>query len=204
MAPWPPCKLIFFFYKAKFPIISTDPIRAHQHRIFSLTGLRAIFSTSAAGCCTLHVLEKPSFVYAPLSHTISRSLAPSPEGTSGNIPTPEEWQTLWASWDLITLQMIPQEMLHQKPIDLRHKCLFYIGHIPTYVCLGCYNLNVIELLFPLRFLDMLLSKSIGGGPTEPKYFWNIFERGIDPHVDDPDHCHVWNTISFNSIIPRDL
>lgn len=56
---------------------------------------------------------------------------------------------------------------------------------------------------------MLLSKAIGGSPTEPKYFWNIFEvrtksvcpllwetntrhmqRGIDPHVDDPDHCHV--------------
>ena len=56
---------------------------------------------------------------------------------------------------------------------------------------------------------MLISKSIGGEPTEPKYFWNIFEvrsqifispffmllmtshlqRGIDPHVDDPDHCH---------------
>ena len=43
--------------------------------------------------------------------------------------------------------MIPQEMLHQKPIDLRHKCLFYIGHIPTYVCMGHYDLNVIELLF---------------------------------------------------------
>ena len=26
---------------------------------------------------------------------------------------------------------LPPEMLHQKPIDLRHKCLFYIGHIPT-------------------------------------------------------------------------
>jgi len=25
------------------------------------------------------------------------------------------------------------------------------------------------------FLDMLLSKSIGGSATEPKWFWNIFE-----------------------------
>jgi hypothetical protein len=86
-----------------------------------------------AESCTFHILEKPSFVYPPFSHTISRSLAPSADGNFGNIPTPEEWKTLWASWDLITLQMIPQEMLHQKPIDLRHKCLFYIGHIPTYV-----------------------------------------------------------------------
>ena len=29
----------------------------------------------------------------------------------------------------ITLAMIPKEMLHQKPIDLRHVCLFYIGHM---------------------------------------------------------------------------
>ena len=29
----------------------------------------------------------------------------------------------------ITLQMIPREMLHTKPIDLRHICLFYIGHM---------------------------------------------------------------------------
>ncbi|KIJ65772.1 hypothetical protein HYDPIDRAFT_87355 [Hydnomerulius pinastri MD-312] len=66
--------------------------------------------------------------------------------------------------------MIPQEMLHQKPIDLRHKCLFYIGHIPT-------------------FLDMLMSKALNEPNTEPKNFTLIFERGIDPHVDDPDHCH---------------
>jgi hypothetical protein len=29
----------------------------------------------------------------------------------------------------ITLDMIPKEMLHQKPIDLRHICLFYLGHM---------------------------------------------------------------------------
>ncbi|PBK74139.1 hypothetical protein ARMSODRAFT_986213 [Armillaria solidipes] len=90
--------------------------------------------------------------------------------TTQNIPTLNEWKTLWSAWDLVTLKMIPQEMLLQKPIDLRHKCLFYIGHIPT-------------------FLDMLLSKAVGGSATEPAYFWNIFERGIDPHVDDPEYCH---------------
>jgi hypothetical protein len=199
-------QLITLFYKANCPI-STDPVQAEQHHIFSLASLRAIFSTYMAGSCTLHVLEKPTFVYPPLSHTISRSLAPSVEGTSGNIPTPKEWQLLWASWDLITLQMIPEEMLHQKPIDLRHKCLFYIGHIPTYVLMentkSSIRLNCC-FLSALRFLDMLISKSIGGEPTEPKYFWNIFERGIDPHVDDPDHCHVWHIILFNFIIPTDL
>ncbi|KAG6830822.1 hypothetical protein H0H87_006995 [Tephrocybe sp. NHM501043] len=115
-----------------------------------------------------YILERPSFVYTPLLQTPGFTLASKP--SSGNIPTLDEWKTVWATWDLITLQMIPRRMLHQKPIDLRHKCLFYIGHIPT-------------------FLDMLLSKAIGGEASEPKCFWNIFERGIDPHVDDPDHCH---------------
>ncbi|KAL1660365.1 C-type lectin protein [Schizophyllum commune] len=86
----------------------------------------------------------------------------------GNIPTEAEWESLWRAWDLVTLSMIPPAMLHQKPIDLRHKCLFYIGHIPT-------------------FLDMLVDKA--ERPSEPAYFWNVFERGIDPHVDDPEHCH---------------
>ncbi|KDR75270.1 hypothetical protein GALMADRAFT_249266 [Galerina marginata CBS 339.88] len=153
-------------------LIPTDPTQASHHHLFSSTtpGLRTILPLPISDSSTLHILEQPSFVYPPLSHTVAHSLAPSADGGSGNIPTLDDWKTLWATWDLITLQMIPQDMLHQKPIDLRHKCLFYIGHIPT-------------------FLDMLIVKSIGGEPTEPKYFWNIFERGIDPHVDDPDHCH---------------
>jgi hypothetical protein len=47
------------------------------------------------------------------------------------VPTLSEWRELWAMWDLVTLEMLPYEMLHHKPIDLRHKCLFYLGHIPT-------------------------------------------------------------------------
>ena len=194
----------FLFYKANCPI-STDPIQANHHHIFSLAGLRAIFSASVAESCTLHVLEKPSFAYLPLSHTISRSLAPSPEGTCGNIPTPEEWRTLWASWDFITLQMIPREMLHQKPIDLRHKCLFYIGHIPTYVVhMKCYNLDEIELIFFSLFkVSGYAHFEIDWWRAHRTQVLDIFERGIDPHVDDPDHCHVRNVISFNSVTSKD-
>ncbi|KAL1710676.1 C-type lectin protein [Schizophyllum commune] len=126
---------------------------------------------------------------APPSNTSSPSTpcglaSPTP---LGNIPTEADWESLWRAWDLVTLSMIPPAMLHQKPIDLRHKCLFYIGHIPT-------------------FLDMLVDKAerlaakdeterVASGekkfsrPSEPAYFWNVFERGIDPHVDDPEHCH---------------
>ncbi|KDN51927.1 hypothetical protein RSAG8_00478, partial [Rhizoctonia solani AG-8 WAC10335] len=57
-----------------------------------------------------------------------------------------------------------------RPIDLRHKCLFYLGHIPT-------------------FLDIHLTRVLGEKHTEPEHFKNIFERGIDPHVDDPTQIH---------------
>ena len=36
---------------------------------------------------------------------------------------------------------------------------------------------------------MLLSHLLKEPYTEPKNYTMIFERGIDPHVDDPDHCH---------------
>nr|GAT57897.1 predicted protein [Mycena chlorophos] len=155
---------------AKQPFISTNPAQAAHLLEFSLASLRSVLSlTSGCGVFNIHILERPTVVFPPASRTLSFS-ASSSHSVEGNIPTMEEWRTLWRAWDLVTLKMIPKSMLHQKPIDLRHKCLFYIGHIPT-------------------FLDMLLSKATGGSATEPKYFWNIFERGIDPHVDDPDHCH---------------
>ncbi|KAJ6558463.1 C-type lectin protein [Mycena vulgaris] len=138
--------------------ISRTDTQASHLLAFSLASLRAVISVTC-GQYTIHVLEQPAVVFRPLTYTPSFS----PSGHSsdaGNIPTVEEWKNIWTAWDLVTLQMIPQEMLLQRPIDLRHK-----------------------------FLDMLLSKAIGGAPTEPSYFWNIFERGIDPHVDDPDHCH---------------
>lgn len=81
-----------------------------------------------------------------------------------------EFHDLWAAWDVVTLGMIPSAMLHQKPIELRHKPLFYIGHLPT-------------------FNAILLTNAIREPLPEPRSYTKIFERGIDPHVDDPNHCH---------------
>ncbi|KAF9240387.1 C-type lectin protein [Melanogaster broomeanus] len=132
--------------------------------VFSASGLRSIFSVSLPNTnSTLYCLERPQISFPPL---LTATSSYSPFGP----PAVDDWLNLWAAWDLVTMAMIPQEMLHQKPIDLRHKCLFYIGHIPT-------------------FLDMLMSRSLDEPNTEPKNFTLIFERGIDPHVDDPEHVH---------------
>lgn len=90
------------------------------------------------------------------------------------VPSLEEWSQLWEFWDLITLKMIPESMLHSKPIDLRNPCIFYIGHIPT-------------------FLDIHLSR-VGNGIYTNKAYTQIFERGIDPDVDDPTQCHSHSEI----------
>jgi hypothetical protein len=66
--------------------------------------------------------------------------------------------------------MIPEDELLNKPIKLRNACIFYLGHIPT-------------------FLDLQLNKATKQPLSEPSYYPKIFERGIDPDVDNPNHCH---------------
>ncbi|KAI8602853.1 hypothetical protein EDD21DRAFT_303143 [Dissophora ornata] len=91
-------------------------------------------------------------------------------------PTQEEWTELWKSWDLITMTMIQHPtMLLEQPIALRHPFLFYLGHIPV-------------------FLDTQLSRVLKEKFTEPEYFNVIFERGIDPDVDDPTKCHAHSEV----------
>lgn len=91
------------------------------------------------------------------------------------IPSLAEWKQLWAAWDEVTRQMIPEDMLLDQPIKLRNACIFYLGHIPT-------------------FFDMKLSEATGTELTEPEFFSQIFERGIDPDVDNPEHCHAHSEI----------
>lgn len=102
------------------------------------------------------------------------SLIPS-SYASTPLPTVADWKALWAAWDLVTQQMIPHEELHNKPIKLRNACIFYLGHIPT-------------------FLDIQLTKTTGERASNPAYYQNIFERGIDPDVDNPEHCHAHSEI----------
>ncbi|CAI4216969.1 unnamed protein product [Parascedosporium putredinis] len=66
-------------------------------------------------------------------------------------------------------------LLQKQPDILRNACIFYLGHIPT-------------------FLDIQLTKTSGEAATEPGYFWDIFERGIDPDVDNPELCHAHSKI----------
>ncbi|KAF2838838.1 hypothetical protein M501DRAFT_934878 [Patellaria atrata CBS 101060] len=86
-----------------------------------------------------------------------------------------EWLSLWAAWDVVTQGMIPNEELLSKPIKLRNACIFYLGHIPT-------------------FMDIHITRATEGQPSEPNYYAQIFERGIDPDVENPELCHAHSEI----------
>jgi len=58
---------------------------------------------------------------------------------------------MWTAWDFVTRKMVPDSMLLEKPIDSKHICLFYTGHVPV-------------------FLDMQVSNLLGEPNTEPEYF----------------------------------
>ena len=113
----------------------------------------------------LHVLAKPTL---PFPRKIE-------EYAAQPVPNLQEFKQLWAAWDTVTRCMIPEDELLSKPIRLRNCCIFYLGHIPT-------------------FLDIHLTRATGQGPTSPKSYQTIFERGIDPDVDDPEHCHAHSEI----------
>jgi hypothetical protein len=180
--------------------------------LFSQSNLRPITSyVDPETNYTVWLLERPPFSFPPISgaytqsETVDASVTPAKRRPSGaslspltvndekadsedviqkekesnphGVPSVKEWEELWAFWDGITLGMIKKEMLLQKPIDLRHKNLFYIGHIPA-------------------FLDIFLSRHLNEPHSEPEYFKDLFERGIDPSVDDPTKIHVRSLLSL--------
>ena len=90
-------------------------------------------------------------------------------------PSLEEFEQLWQVWDTVTRHMLPEEEILSQPIKLRNCCLFYLGHIPT-------------------FLDIHIAKATDGRQTDPSSYRQIFERGIDPDVDNPEHCHAHSEV----------
>lgn len=113
----------------------------------------------------LHMLQKANIPF---------SKAPSLYAPQ-TLPTLQDWQSLWSTWDIVTKHMLPKQELTEKPIKLRNACIFYLGHIPT-------------------FLDIQLTKTTKMPPTDPASYYAIFERGIDPDVDNPEQCHVHSEI----------
>src|SRR5438876_4049190 len=76
----------------------------------------------------------------------------------------------WQRTDQIFSTLKPDALL-ARPIALRHPFIFYVGHLPAFawnhVCAG----------------------TLGRASFNPE-FDDVFSRGIDPDVDDPERCHA--------------
>ncbi len=81
----------------------------------------------------------------------------------------ERLRTAWARTDAL-VDLVAPEAMSSRPISLRHPFLFYVGHLPAFA----WN---------------HLCRSVLGRPSFLPSFDEIFERGIDPDVDDPGRCH---------------
>ncbi|KAH7350379.1 C-type lectin protein [Pyrenochaeta sp. MPI-SDFR-AT-0127] len=157
------------------PIAKGERVRIEESYKFSQGEIMTLWEGSKLAANTvwsnskgdygLHLVSKPA-VFFP---TKPEEYASTP------VPSLSEWRELWAAWDAVTRSMIPEEELLSKPINLRHACIFYLGHIPT-------------------FLDIHLARGTNGKPSDPAFFWDIFERGIDPDVEDPTKCHSHSDI----------
>lgn len=108
----------------------------------------------------LHMLVKQKMSFSPLPSVYAKTA----------LPSLNDWEATWEAWDTVTRRMLPNEELLEKPIKLRNACIFYLGHSPT-------------------FTDIQLTKTTGEALTEPASYATIFERGIDPDVDNPELCH---------------
>lgn len=91
------------------------------------------------------------------------------------VPSLKEFEQLWRAWDVVSTYMVPTEEQLSKPINLRNCCIFYLGHIPA-------------------FFDIHLTRATGNPPTYPSHYHQMFERGIDPDVENPEHCHAHSEV----------
>ncbi|KAJ3109264.1 hypothetical protein HDU97_007758 [Phlyctochytrium planicorne] len=135
--------------------------------------------TDPSGRYDLHLFSRPPFTMEG-SSSIEKAvedLKLEDDVTEGTrlegVPTLPEFEEMWKAWDLVTCGMIDNYL--EKPISLRHPYIFYLGHIPA-------------------FMDIQLSRRLNQPFTEPQYYTEIFERGIDPDMEDTSKCHPHSAV----------
>ncbi|KAI9302928.1 hypothetical protein BJ944DRAFT_269188, partial [Cunninghamella echinulata] len=115
-----------------------------------------------------------------------------------SVPTLHEWEQLWASWDMVTRQMLNHDtMLFERPIALRHPFIFYLGHIPAFLDIMITRHQTDREVLDNHHGKSGDNKKVTSQFTEPSVFTEIFERGIDPDMDDPTQCNPHSDVPVN-------
>ena len=142
-------------------------------RKFSVQDIQELGNRSRFHLCELLNDSTNRYSFAVLSKAV---FDPVPREKVGRATFPQlqEFEDVWKRWHILTSPSIIRDPL-AKPIHLRHPMLFYVGHIPA-------------------FEDIYQSRHFGEALTEPSYFATIFERGINPIVEDPSKCHAHSEV----------
>ncbi|EPY53599.1 sulfatase modifying factor 1 [Schizosaccharomyces cryophilus OY26] len=97
-----------------------------------------------------------------------------------------EWSGIRDIWIFITNKLLNDSNIFKVWIPLRHPFVFYMGHIPV-------------------FNDIYLSRIFENPVTASKrQYWDWFQRGIDPDVENPENCHWHSQIPTNWPSPNEL
>jgi ergothioneine biosynthesis protein EgtB len=81
----------------------------------------------------------------------------------------ERFAALWARTDRL-FAIVTSDAMLARPILLRNPLIFYLGHLPAFA----WN---------------HIGRGVLGRPAFNANFDEMFDRGIDPDVDDPSQCH---------------
>ncbi|GAA6013912.1 hypothetical protein JCM11491_000470 [Sporobolomyces phaffii] len=144
--------------------------------LFHLAGLRLVQTwTDSSHRHSLYLVERPT-VFFPSSQALKYLGASQPAKAKNDfgVPSLAEWETMFRAWNWLTHEIIPASLRFAKPIPLRHVPLFYVGHAPA-------------------FRDIHLSRYFNEPLTGPAHFADIFERGIDPDVEDQTKIGHWHS-----------
>lgn len=165
-------------YENYFHIKAGERIQIEQSLKFSLEKTANLWKQSCLRKSYMWSHSTESYNLYLLTKDITKFESNPTLYANSSLPTIQEWQNTWSIWDLITQDMTPKNLIYKKPIELRNPFIFYWGHIPT-------------------FLNIQISKVKEDTFTSNPYFTQIFERGIDPDVEDPDKCHPHSIIPDN-------
>lgn len=88
----------------------------------------------------------------------------------------------WELFDYLFTNILTEEALYMRPIELRHPFIFYFCHCTAFEKNQIFNY-------------VMQRKS------STEYFDTLFERGMDPIVDFPSKCHKHSIASDHSSWP---
>ncbi|GAA5944797.1 uncharacterized protein JCM15063_001669 [Sporobolomyces koalae] len=156
--------------------VSYKYTRAEALALFHLAGLRLVQTwTDSSHRHSLYLVEKPQTFFPSLS--AAKYLGIESVSSCKNqysAPSLADWEEMFKAWNWLMHEIITPSLRSRKPIPLRHIPLFYVGHAPA-------------------FRDIHLSRHLNEPLTEPVHFADIFERGIDPDVDDETKIGHWHS-----------